>query len=74
MSRSDFQQPGELSYVPELDGLRALACFGVLVARYNPIVTHQSPFWGLFRDSSPGNIGVMLFFSLPHLDATSRVV
>jgi len=64
MARSSHGRTSGLSYVPELDGLRAIACLGVLIAHFNPIVTHHSLVLELVRDSSSGNIGVMLFFTL----------
>jgi peptidoglycan/LPS O-acetylase OafA/YrhL len=64
MSRLTIRRPSGLSYVPELDGLRAVACLGVLIAHYNPVIAHQSLVLQLVRDSSSGNIGVMLFFTL----------
>jgi peptidoglycan/LPS O-acetylase OafA/YrhL len=64
MASSSGGRTSGLSYVPELDGLRAIACLGVLIAHYNPIVTHHSFVLQLVRDSSSGNIGVVLFFTL----------
>lgn len=59
----------EGAWVPELDGLRALACLSVVLVHFNPAPLQQSPVLlsglhdGLVR-LSLANIGVVFFYTL----------
>jgi peptidoglycan/LPS O-acetylase OafA/YrhL len=48
----------------ELDGLRAVACFIVLMAHFGPQGNWKSSIFTLFKTLLPGELGVMTFFCL----------
>tara|TARA_B100000767_G_scaffold250652_1_gene253024 strand:- start:2648 stop:3859 length:1212 start_codon:yes stop_codon:yes gene_type:complete len=60
-------------WVPELDGLRAIACFMVLIAHFNPswLGTYSSPVFNFIKALNLGTFGVVLFFSLSSFLLTS---
>jgi peptidoglycan/LPS O-acetylase OafA/YrhL len=68
-SQSDWSSKRDGAWVPELDGLRALACLSVVLVHFNPAPLQQSPALlnglhdGLVR-LSLANIGVVFFFTL----------
>jgi peptidoglycan/LPS O-acetylase OafA/YrhL len=62
----------ETGWIPELDGLRAVACVMVVIAHFNPwLGGYVSPVLQPIKFFSPGNLGVMLFFSLSSFLLTS---
>jgi peptidoglycan/LPS O-acetylase OafA/YrhL len=59
-------------WIPELDGLRAVACGLVVVAHFNPWIKYKvSPLLQPAKAIMGGNVGVMLFFCLSAFLLTS---
>ena len=59
-------------WLPELDGLRGIACALVLIAHFNPhIGDYRSPILEPLKALSPGNVGVILFYALSAFLLTS---
>ena len=53
-----------ISRFDELEGLRAVACFLVLIAHFNIPVDYKSPLISTLKIVAPAQLGIILFFCL----------